>query len=159
MEERRGSSGVPWLILLGAVVAVVIGFFAWAAAGDDSAGPERGVTVEDIPESEAFDDDAFADSLVGRQVTVSGNVSEVIGSNAIKLGGGDFDGDGILILQVSGDSITEGDDVRVTGTVRDYDAAAFFRELGPGFDDDLYNRWVDENVLIASNVTMLDTTD
>lgn len=153
---------MPW-VLIAAVAVVVIGIalWAWLVNDDDSAGPERGVTVEQIADSDAFDDDGFSNSLVGRQVTVSGNVSDIVGRNALRLGGDDFGGDGILVIQASGAGagITEGDNVRVTGTVRDYEAAAFNRELGSdAFDDNLYNPWVEENVLVASTVTKLNSS-
>ncbi len=166
-EDRRNTrrttdrSGVPRLVLL-LVVAIIaaIVVWAWLANNDDSAGPEQGVTVADIAESDAFDDDGFADSLVGQQVTVSGNVSEMVGQNAIRLGGEDFGGDGILVIQVTASGISEDDNVRVTGTVRDFDAASFEREFGTDvYEGDLYNPWEDENVLVASNVTKLSSGD
>ncbi len=153
---------MPWLILFVLAIVAAIVLWVWLVDDDDSAGPERGVTVEDVAESDAFDDDGFANSLVGQQVTVSGNVSEVIGRNAIRLGGDDFGGDGILVIQVNGAgaSITEDDNVRVTGTVRDYDVAAFEREFGTDvYEDDIYDPWVDENILVASSVTELNSGD
>ncbi len=165
-EDRRTPkrttqrSGVPWLLLLVGAIIVAIGLWAWLANDDDSAGPERGVTVEDIADTEAFDDDGFGDSLLGQQVTVSGNVSEMVGQNALRLGGEDFGGDGILVIQVTASGITEDDDVRVTGTVREFDVAAFERDFGTEvYEGDLYTPWVDENVLVASNVTELNSGD
>ncbi len=162
-DKRTGAprkSGVPWFILLAVAIIAAIVAWAWLANDDDSAGPERGVTVEDVAESDAFDNDGFADSLVGQQVTVSGNVSEMVGTNAIRLGGEDFGGDGLLVIQVTGSGITEDDNVRVTGTVREYDAAGFQREFGTDvYDDDVYHTWVDENVLVASNVTKVSSGD
>lgn len=146
------------MLVVAFVAAIVL--WVWLANDDESAGPERGVTVEDVAEPDAFKNDGFADSLVGQQITVSGNVSAMVGQNAIRLGGEDFGGDGILVIQVTASGITENDDVRVTGTVRDFDAAAFEREFGTDiYGDDLYNLWDDENVLIASNVTKLSTGD
>ncbi len=167
-EDRRtptqttDRSGAPWIIVLVLAIVAAIVVAVWVVNDDDSAGPETGVTVENIAESDAFDDDGFAANLIGQRVTVSGNVSEVVGGNAIRLGGEDFGGDGILVIQVNnaGASITEGDNVRVTGTVRDFDAAAFNREFGTGvFDDDIYDPWADENILVASQVTQLTNTD
>ena len=161
-EDRRrearatASSGIPWGILSTVAIVVAIVLWVWLVNDDDSAGPERGVTVENIADPEAFDDDGFTRTLVGQRVTVSGNVSEMVGANAIRLGGDDFGGDGILVINVSASGINEGDNVRVTGTVRDFDAAAFGRELGTNvYADDVYDPWVDENVLVASNVTEL----
>ncbi len=153
---------MPWVIILALALVAALVLWVWLVNDDDSAGPERGVTVEDIAESDAFDEDGFAGSLIGQQVTVSGNVSEVVGMNAVRIGGEDFGGDGILVIQVSGagSTITEDDDVRVTGTVRDFDAAAFEREFGTDiYEDDVYDPWVDENILVASNVTELNSGD
>ena len=70
--------------------------------------------------------------------------------------GDDFGGDEILVIQVNATGITEDDTVRVTGTVRSFDVAAFEREFGTDLHEvDLYDPWVDENVLVASNVTKL----
>ncbi len=153
---------MPWVIILALALVAALVLWVWLVNDDDSAGPERGVTVEDIADSDAFDEDGFAGSLIGQQVTVSGNVSEVVGMNAVRIGGEDFGGDGILVIQVSGagSTITEDDDVRVTGTVRDFDAAAFEREFGTDiYEDDVYDPWVDENILVASNVTELNSGD
>ncbi|MDQ4132721.1 MAG: hypothetical protein M3179_05815 [Actinomycetota bacterium] len=164
-RETRGTGaprkvGVPWYLLLIVPIAAAIIFWGWLTYNDDSAGPERGVAVDDVAESDALDEDGFTDSWVGQQVTVSGNVSEMVGQNAIRLGGDDFGGDGILVIEVTASGITEDDDVRVTGTVRDFDAAAFERELGTDvYEDDLYDRWEDEVVLVASNVTELSNGD
>lgn len=166
-EDRRNptettmKSGVAWLIisLVGAIIAA-IALAAWLANDDESAGPEREVTVEDVAASDAFDGDGFADSLLGQQVTVSGNVSEMVGQNAIQLGAEDFGGDGILVMQVTASGISEGDDVRVTGTVRNFDAAAFKREFGTDISGRVgYDPWLHENVLVASNVTQLNRGD
>ena len=145
--------------LAGAIIAAIL-LWAWLANDDDSAGPERGVTVEDVADADAFDDDGFADSLLGQQVTVSGNVSDSLAHNAIRLGGEDFGGDGILVIQVTAPSIREGDNVRVTGTVRKFDAAAFEREFGTvEYNAVGYDPWVNENVLVASKVTKLTSGD
>ncbi len=153
---------MPWVIIFALALVAALVLWAWLVNDDDSAGPERGVTVENIAETEAFDDDGFAGNLIGQQVTVSGEVSEIVGTNAIRLGGDDFGGDGILVIQVSGagSTITEDEAVRVTGTVRDFDAAAFEREFGTDvYEDDIYDPWEDENVLVASSVTELNTSD
>ncbi len=85
--EDAGERATPWPILALAAIVAAIVLGVWLVNDDDSAGRERSVTVEDIAETTAFDADGFADRLLGRQVTVSGNVSEVIGFNAIRLGG------------------------------------------------------------------------
>ncbi len=159
--RTRGKSGMPWPILALAAIVAAIVLGVWLVNDDDSAGRERSVTVEDIAGTTAFDADGFADRLLGRQVTVSGNVSEVIGFNAIRLGGDDFGGDGILVILVggAGAAITEDDNVRVTGAVRNFDAAAFEREFGTDvFEDDIYDPWADESVLVASQVTELSSS-
>lgn len=159
---RRDRSTAPLVILLLVAVAAAAAVWMWVAGDeDDSAGPERGVTVEDVAHDDAFDDDGFAGSLLGQEVTVSGNVSAVIGTSAVRLGGDDFGGDGLLVINVNraGGAIAEDDNVRVTGTVREYDEVMFAREFGSEFEDDVYDPWFDENVLVASSVTPLDEDD
>ncbi len=153
--ERRGGGGA-WLVGVLLVLAAIVGLWVWAN-DDDSAGPERGVTVEDVAEDQAFDDDGFADDLAGREVTVSGNVSEVVSASAIRLGGDDFGGDGLLVIGVSKTDISEGDEVRVTGKVRKFDAAQFETEFGWDFyDEPVYDAWRDEHVLVAQSTSTLE---
>ncbi len=154
-QKAAPPKAVPWLVLL--VVVILAGIALWKWSNDDeSAGPERGVTVEDVAESDAFEDDGFADDFLGRQVTVSGNVSEIVSSDAIRLGGDDFGGDGILIIGVTTANISEGQDVRITGTVREFDPIALQREFGSAaFNDHRYGPWKDENVLVASTTSRL----
>ncbi len=159
---RQTTVTIGILLVVGLAGAIIAGIllWAWLANDDDSAGPERGVTVEDVADADAFDDDGFADGLLGQQVTVSGNVSDMLAHNAIRLGGEDFGGDGILVIQVTDRGITEDDNVRVTGTVREFDAAAFDREFGTvEYNGVEYDPWRHENLLVASTVTKLSSGD
>ncbi len=156
-RQTTDRIGIPLVIGLAGVIIAAILLWAWLANDDDSAGPERGVTVEDVADADAFDDDGFADSLLGQQVTVSGKVSDMLAHNAVWLGGDDFGGDGILVIQVTAPGISEDDNVRVTGTVREFDAAAFEREFGAvDYNGVEYDPWRHENILVASTVTELD---
>ncbi len=65
----------------------------------------------------------------------------------------------MILIGGAGATITEDDNVRVTGAVRNFDAAAFEREYGREvFEDDIYDPWVDESVLVASQVTELSSS-
>ncbi len=154
-ERQRRGSAAGWLVAFLLVAAAVVAFWIWAN-DDDSAGPERAVTVEDVADEQAFDEDGFAGDLIGREVTVGGNVSEVVGDSAARLGGDDFGGDGLLVIGVSQPDIDEGDDVRITGTVRTFDAEVFETEFGWNFyDDALYDPWRNENVVVAKSTSVL----
>ena len=121
-------SGIVWVGIALAAAMVVMGLSKWANDDDDDrVAPERNITVENVTEADAFDDDGFAKSLVGQQVTVSADVSEMVSSDAIRIGGDDLDADGLLVIGVSNANLSKGDDVRVTGTVREFDAATFER--------------------------------
>ncbi len=155
-NKRTMGALVLFVLVIAAIVAATV-LWEWLTDGDDAGERARGVTVDGIGEADAFDADGFADNLVGRQVTVSGNVSDMVGSDAIRLGGDNFGGDGILVLHVGAPDVGDDDDVTIVGTVRHFDAAVLERELGTDLvEEDIYDPWVDENVLVASKVTALD---
>lgn len=157
-EDTRTMGALAFFVLLIAVLVAAIALWQWMDVDDDEgADLGRRLTVEGIPAADAFDGDGFADELVGRQVTVSGNVDEIIGDNAIRLGGEDFGGDGVLVIHVGAPDVGGQDDITVVGTVHDFDAAVLARKFGTDvFEDDVYQPWMDENILVASNLTALD---
>ncbi len=156
-EDTWTMGALASFVLLIAVLVAAIAVWVWMDDDDKGASLGRVLTVEGIPTADAFDGDGFADELVGRQVTVSGNVDEMVGDNAIRLGGEDFGGDGVLVVDVDQPDVGDRDDITVVGTVHDFDAAALARRFGTDvFEDDVYQPWMDENILVASNLTALD---
>jgi hypothetical protein len=136
----RGGTAIAWLFGLGVIVA--IGIAIWAAV-DDSAGPEVGVTLEQIAQEPA--------DFLGQTVTVSGEVDEFValggaadqvtdqagarGASGVAFTlGGDAVGEQVLVIGTNGEQrfIDEDSVVQVTGTVRQFDAAGFTEAFGFG---------------------------
>lgn len=93
----------------------------------------------------------------GDRVTVTSEVSEVIGNRAFVLG----DELGLIGLRPLPDLVPEnlssvepGTQVRATGTVCDFNAFAIEQELGYGVEDRRFDRFEGEPVLVASEVTL-----
>lgn len=150
---RRMLSGTAAAVALALLVlaGVAGGLWLWLAADDDSAGPEIGVTVEDVAE------DRFADVLVGEEVTISGELTAwLIPGRAFWIGSDGVIGDNVLIVI---DSPVEGLDddtvVRATGVVADFDAVALLDELDETDVGADFGPYEDQNVVLADEVTIL----
>lgn len=86
----------------------------------------------------------------GQTVTLSGPITNVVGPNAFLLGGK------VLAVgsgkEAPGGSLTEGNVVQVTGTYRQFDLAAFERELGVDLQDDVFAGWGDRPALLVKQI-------
>lgn len=109
---RRGGA-----VALLAAAALVLG-----GCGGGTAGPETGADVADIQEEPGDDRghnlvDEFeaVESYAGQQVTVSAEVSEIVGPHAFTITG--ETGEPLLIVHDGSAEITLGTPVRVVGTV------------------------------------------
>ena len=98
--------------------------------GYDARVPDNTTEVEDVAED--------TQQLMGKTVTVSGEVEEVAGSNAFVLEGRELFGtdESVLVInaQSTGQPITEGEDVRVTGEVGQFTMAEFERDYDLAWD-------------------------
>jgi hypothetical protein len=88
-----------------------------AGCGDDrSAGPERGVTVDEVQENQYF----YEGEYLGQVVTVSGAVTKTISNRTFEIDGEDYGEDSLLVITAEPVAVAEGDVLRVTGTVGQY---------------------------------------
>ena len=168
-----------------AIALVVAGPLLLAACGQDSAGPDAGVTAGDLEELESRvgvledrvgtleeeEDPAVGDQepeLVGQTVTVSGEVTRAVDTRGFVLSsenGEDLEpfgpeiGEGILVVSASDPGVTEGDVVQVVGTVQQFGMADFEDELGIDLDDDLYGEFEGQIALMAQSVDTTPTDD
>ncbi len=95
---------------------LLIGLTA-ACNEDPSAGPERGVTIDDVEESDAL----FGGDLDGEIVTVSGEVRAMHTERLFRVASELIGGEGVLIVVPRGETrsnVTVYDIVRVTGEVQ-----------------------------------------
>ncbi len=142
-----------------------------AACQDTSAGPEVGTDLEDVagaaPEltEPVAEEEALDPALVGQQVTVSADVSEVVSPAAFVLGedtlssvlvvsapAADFGEIGLTVDDALADDDTV---VTVTGTVRQFDIAGFEEEFGVDYDDELFEVYEGQSVIVADRVRTL----
>ena len=122
---------------------------------DDADADTAGVTDD----TEEFIEDP--ESFVGQQVVVSGDISRVPDDipDSFVLGGADFGGEGLLVLEATDAPIDELENqetvVQVTGTVRMFDIADFEEEFGVDYDDAALSPFEGQHVIVADSVESL----
>ncbi len=138
------------------------------ACGGESAGPEQQREIENTQQqdqTEAFNEKEFfqnPDDFEGRQVTVSGRVTEVIRPRAFRFSGEDVDAAPLLVVSTQETNVATGQVVRVTGTVRRFDVEAFIRDLrdlGVDFNAPEFREFAGRPVMVAESVTVSEGTD
>lgn len=149
---------------LAAPVAIATAF-TLTACSDDSAGPEAGTDVEDVAESDPDENDPGSE-LLGQTVTVSGQIDEIVDETAFRLGGDGLAGDSVLVVSASEpfahlgieltEELAEQDRVlQVTGTVQEFVEEDLEEEFDVDYDDELYEEFEGENVIVADQVETL----
>lgn len=93
------------------------------------------------------------DTLTGEEVTVAGEVSEIISDVAFRLAGVGWD---VLILDSGQAAAEEGEAVQVTGTVRRFEIVTIEEEFGTDLDDELYTDFEGQLVLVADSIEPTD---
>ena len=133
---------------------------------DDSAGPEQGADVEDVVEAEPDENDQEGPDLLGQQVTVSGEATEIVDPSSFVIGGDALGDSGALVLSAGGalaelpTPITEGtidsDTVlQVTGTVEELVVVDLEEEYGLDVDDEALEEWEGDAVIVADSIATL----
>lgn len=118
-----------------------------AVACSDSEGPDEGADVEDITD-DYFDNEEY----VGQTVTVSAEVTDVIGPQSFELAGNDWGDESLLVTSADNADVQQGNVVEVTGEVAEafvYDTYAADYALG---DPGLYITYNEEKFLIADSI-------
>jgi len=126
----------------------------------ESAGQAIGVSVADVTDN--------PEEFYGKQITLSGLVTEVVDPNAVAIGGGEFiGGEQVLILgaqqlQQIVEGVPEGepfeiqqqDLVQATGTLREFNIGEVEQEVGYELDDNLFGDWEGQPVLVADSFVL-----
>ena len=143
---RRRSA----LTLLGLLLALGLG----SCGSHESAGPERGATVEAIRERDLYDDGI--DRYVGQTVTVSAEVAGIVTPSAFEIAG-EGGPDPILVITrpATATRITDDSMVKITGQVRELAIAEAERDLGVDLNDAALATYVDDHVIFAEKVEIL----
>ena len=122
----------------------------------ESAGQAIGVSVADIVDN--------PEEFYGRNLTVSGLVSEVVGPNAVTIGGQDgiFEEELLIVGAQPLPELAEGEAVEIavhdlvqaTGTLQEFEVPEFEEALGTELDDNLFGEYEGEPALQASSVAL-----
>ncbi len=97
-----------------------------------------------------------ADAAVGEEVDVTGRVLEVRNDNAFQIGPEDEDAPGaVLVVHSDEDVVRQGQVVRVEGIVRRFQLVEVERELGVDLDDEQFVVVVNQPVIVATQVQIL----
>lgn len=94
-------------------------------------------------------------NLIGKTVTVNGEVEEVISPKAFIIEGDRFFNDPeLLVLNLSGSPIVNDSNIQVTGTVRQFLKSEIERDFGLNLAQELATKFTDKPVLVATAVTL-----
>ena len=120
-------------------------------AGVDTAAEEGNVTAEELVEG--------GDGRVGEEVTIRSTVEETVDDSAFLLNDDDyFDGEGILVVNASGEPFVVPDvgssEVQVTGKVETFDMMPVAESYGLTLDPELYEAYETKPVIIAESVAL-----
>lgn len=137
------------LLALSAVAALGLA----ACTSEDTAGPEEGVDVEDVQEAEQDVNVGVFDPqpLLGDEITVSGEVSEVLSANAFRIAGDEFGDEGLGIVTAGPPELEGGAVVQVTGIVRERDTTTLEDDLGVDLTDDSLAGLDDVDYVVAAS--------
>ncbi len=127
---------------------------------EESGGQAIGVSIADVTDNPS--------EFYGRQITLSGLVTEVVSPNAVAIGGDEFvGGDEVLIvgaqqLQQIVEGIPEGepfeiqqqDLVQATGTLREFNLTEVEEQVGYDLDDNAFAEFEGEPVLVADSFVL-----
>ncbi len=148
-DSRVRSRGTAVLL------AAALAFTAVACGGEGTDPPRIDPEAEvgtEPPGTDFFFDPAM---YVGREVTVTGYVSDVLTDVAFRIAGERFEGPGILVVSDHElRSLDDDDLVQVGGTVRWFTTEAFTRELGVTLDPVTFDEFEGGVAIAARRVTV-----
>ncbi|MDP8949153.1 MAG: hypothetical protein M3N00_02765 [Actinomycetota bacterium] len=150
-----------WIWVLGPIVVVVtaMALLALLRVGDP-AGPEAGVTLDEITEDPS--------RFFGETVTVEGGVAEVLGPRSFLISERLSAGDLLVVSPVplsevggqrggdplSDDEMSEDELVQVTGEVVRFDIAGAEQRIGEDLDGEALDAYVGTPAIIADSISL-----
>lgn len=138
-------------------MALGAALLAGCGASETSAGPEESVDVEDVAQAEQDSPYFDIDPLVGDEVTISGEVSEILSETAFRISGDEFGDEGVAVVMAGGVQLEEGAVAQVTGTVTERNADAVNEALDTDLADEDLADLTEEYVISANTVDVLVT--
>lgn len=143
----RFVNRIPGPALLAGAILTALGLVACAEPETD--GPESGVTVNDIQESQNY----FEGDYLGQQVTVRATVTEVLGPRSFELDGAGYGDDSLLVQTPESVVVEEGQIVTVSGIVGQFHRLSE-DDYAPG-SYDLYEEYETEAYVYGAVVEVL----
>lgn len=142
---------LPELARRGGLALVTVA--ALAACADDPTPAEDLDVVDDVDVEDRLYGDFFVepDQFIGDEVTVAGEVSAVVTDTAFLLDGVG-PGANVLGLTAAPSGVAEDEVVKVIGEADELDIVRAEEELGRDLDDDVFDPYSDEGVILASSV-------
>lgn len=148
-DRHFGSQGRAVLL----VVALALPMAACGSDGSDHprVDPRAEEGVEPAGRDFFFDPATY----VGRDITVTGYVSNVITDVAFRIAGDRFEGPGLLVVSDDElDTLNDEDLVQIVGTVRRFETEAFARDLGVMLDPVTFDEFEGGIAIAARQVTV-----
>ncbi|PRZ07793.1 hypothetical protein BCE75_10429 [Isoptericola sp. CG 20/1183] len=137
------------------------------ACGDEAPAPGADVTVEDVAEADLGDDSDVEPPLEGREVSVRGQVLEILDPGAFLLGdpgvleprvlvmstSTDFDDLGLAVTHAVVEDATV---VEVTGTVRELSLGEFQEDYAIPYQPEIFEEYAGKPVIVAERLEVLE---
>ncbi len=123
------------------------------ACGREETQPKAGETSEQTPMTSVF---AEPKDFLGRDVELRGGVGSVVSPRMFNLEDLERSGDRLQVFTATDPGIDEGQVVRVEGTVREFDTAAFEQELRVDLEDNLFDAFIGQAVILARSIEILE---
>ncbi|MFB9386657.1 hypothetical protein ACFFTK_26195 [Pseudonocardia petroleophila] len=128
-------------------VAVLCAAVLGACSTQETAGPESGVTIEEIQEPQNF----YEGEYLGQRVTVSAEVTDVLDPSSFELAGQEYGEDSLLVQTAAPTEVRQGEVVRVVGTVGQYHRFAESEGVPP-VQYDMYEEYETEAYLYDATI-------
>lgn len=155
MASGYGSLCIRALALL-AIAILAATHFGHTRRSEPSGirgGVAEGLSVSEVAEN--------PETYVGGTVTVAGDLEEVVGPNAIRIGGAVAGGEDLLVIGLGdfpprlGSAMEQEEAVlQATGTVRLFDRAEFENESGMDLDDAVFAYYEGRPALVAERLAV-----
>ncbi len=140
----------------GLAAAVLAAALLLGACGGEETEPETAATPQETPMESVF---ANPRAFLDQDVEIRGTVGSVISPRMFNLQDLEQTGDRVQVFTDGGTPIDEGQVVSVEGSVREFDIAAFERELNVDFEEGLYDAYIGTPVILAKSVRILERGD
>ncbi len=141
--------------------------FTLLVAACAETGPDEDIQdVQPQDQTDAFDERRFFEDpndYLGQEVTVNGEVTEVIRPRAFRFARQDGGATSLLVVSAQEANAEEGQVVRVTGTVLRFDVPEWVRDFGQDvgldFNDPAFQQFVGQPAIVAQSITVVEGAD